>query len=293
MLDNRTIQSNKYLFFLRAARLFRANKNYHKALELYSVLYNCCTSGIHQVYDDRLLKNPNGLSIPYPFNEFYFNSINQELENVDDVNVLKYRLYPTLVDEYAECLILLNNKKFNLQTYDVYTEMVKYNHYEIKYAKNKRYIYNFLIKHQNPYPYKLFLLSFGHVFKSGSFKGWEVYEVELEFPEKIYPMITLRPNIHSASKLDLIIDMQFFLSKYRKRNQYFFSALEANYAKIQAIKHWCLKSSFAEYMLELQGYYIDSENDKWEEINTMYSYSERDMIDDAFEGDWSNYSNTE
>ncbi len=237
------MNKDELLKTLCEAREHKKNKRLAEALTGYETIYQTYVDGYHQHYNYALYsRDDNRHLVPLP-NEVEPQPPASAVNNWETSQV-RANFFPAIVNEYTECLILLNNPNFCLETNEIYKRMIAYNTYDISTWNpsnswlGKKYGEWEIYKMNYDYPFIFKILQSNHEFKNGSWKGVALWELEMTHPEEIQSMVEKTPNIHSDSKLDLAVNPQFFLSKYRIKNKNFYAALEANYSKISASMVW-------------------------------------------------------
>ncbi|MCX6198437.1 MAG: hypothetical protein NTY88_04325 [Bacteroidetes bacterium] len=249
------MNKDELLNSLCEAREHKKNKRFAEALTFYKTIYQTYVGGYHQHYNYDLYER---YVSPFYWKQresqhmSYTKEIQPPAPVVDDWITSKERAayFPEIVNEYTECLILLHNPIFCLETNEIYKRMIAYNTvsilvFDYHCPEGEEHIYD-------PYPFKFKILQRDHEFKNGSWKGVALWELEMTHPEEIQTMVEKIPSINSDSKLDLAVDPQFFLSEYRIKSKSFYAALEANYSKISACLFWHTRPCLVPNDLELE-----------------------------------------
>ena len=237
----------KFNSTLSDAREHKNNKRFSDAVKCYETIYATYSDGYPQWYD---------YSHHYAIYQNYENSYTGILQDeepppfIRDWKIEMVLYFSDIVSEYTECLLYSNNPDFKLESSAVYNRMTSYETiFECKRKNGENYAVA-----KNPYPYTFQTLKYKHVFKSGTWRGMTLWEVELVAPEKILQMVLSIPTASSDSKLDLAIDRQFFLSKHRAKGKLFFTALETNYSKMAAVAEWQHREMLEEIKYDNEDY---------------------------------------
>lgn len=257
------MEKEEFLEKLTKAKALKSQHKYSDAIIAYNEVYQTYVDGYHQYYNPQ-----NDFKLPSKFQligdeETLAEPTEEEIWKSD-----KAHLFHSVVSDYTQCLILANNPQFELENHHIYKEMTSFNT-EFKPVIQGRYR---RVISQNPYPYKSIYLGINHTFKSGSWQGYQFWEVEMFAADKINNMVRSIPTYHSSSKLDICIYPEFYLSKYRTRDELFYTTLEANFSKLSAREIWRERLESAE--LSMEHSMDDYEHDEW-------SYRQQEMLDAA------------
>jgi hypothetical protein len=207
-----------FIATLQQARDCCKKDDYPKAIKLYDSLYQDFVDGYHQYFD-------------------YYKYLSDEAHYSQDYTQRdkeRARFFVEILDEYTRALILFRYPKFNLDESELYQSMISFNTlYKCKYVNGR---YKAIA--DDPYPYYFKILTQTYSFKTGPFKNFQLWEIDLIAPLEIISMVGKVPKLCSDSNVDLAVHQQFFLSKHRNRDFNFFSALQINYVKIKASHIW-------------------------------------------------------
>lgn len=210
----------EFIHELAIARNYASNRDFANAVKCYERIYQTYVDDYHQHYDYRRHKIIYEKYITPPL------SIDGEVPatSIRNWKIEHTQYFLQIVNEYTECLILIKNKEFKIENNNIFKRMLNYNQYECKRKNGK---WEVVVNN----PYEIVLVN-----SQNLINGIPYWEVEMNTPSVIISMVEKMPTSNSIT--DWAVDKQFFLSKYRNRDARFYRAIEANYAKISAMKIW-------------------------------------------------------